>query len=170
VDHVYENYHLLNQWNQSGFYFICPGSDDLNVLNFWKIPKTIIVDDPLIGLPLKAKIEYSILGDQEILNPYKLGIKDYSGSLRLVMYATEYLASSGQPRYEKYILTNNFSFSAESIVKIYLNRIQIDRFYRTITYSLNLSSFLSDSSNAIHIQIYVSIITYLLLKLIMAKK
>lgn len=60
-------------------------------------------------------------------------------------------------------LTNNFKLSAKTIADIYKERWQIETFFRWIKQNLKIKSFIGNSENALMTQIYVALITYLLL-------
>jgi len=61
------------------------------------------------------------------------------------------------------ILTNNFIWSAATIAKIYKERWQIELFFKTIKQQLKVKSFVGTSKNALLSQLWVALITYLLL-------
>ncbi|MDL2216272.1 IS4 family transposase [Desulfovibrio sp. OttesenSCG-928-M14] len=64
-------------------------------------------------------------------------------------------------RYE--FLTNHFCLSAKTIADIYKDRWQIEIFFREIKQNLRIKSFVGTSENAVLIQIYTALTTYLLL-------
>ncbi|MFH1996244.1 MAG: IS4 family transposase [Candidatus Omnitrophota bacterium] len=61
------------------------------------------------------------------------------------------------------ILTNNFTWSAATIAKIYKERWQIELFFKAIKQQLKVKSFVGTSQNALLSQLWVALITYLLL-------
>ena len=61
------------------------------------------------------------------------------------------------------ILTNNFSWSAKTIARIYKERWQIELFFKSIKQQLKIKSFVGTSKNALLSQLWVAFITYLLL-------
>lgn len=61
------------------------------------------------------------------------------------------------------ILTNNFRWSPATIAKIYKERWQIELFFRCIKQQLKVKSFVGTSKNALLSQLWVALITYLLL-------
>lgn len=61
------------------------------------------------------------------------------------------------------ILTNNFTWSATTIAKIYKERWQIELFFKAIKQQLKVKSFVGTSKNALLSQLWVALITYLLL-------
>ena len=61
------------------------------------------------------------------------------------------------------ILTNNFTWSARTIAQIYKERWQIELFFKCIKQQLKVKSFVGTSRNALLSQLWVALITYLLL-------
>jgi putative transposase len=61
------------------------------------------------------------------------------------------------------ILTNNFTWSAKTIAQIYKERWQIELFFKCIKQQLKVKSFVGTSKNALLSQLWVALITYLLL-------
>ncbi len=61
------------------------------------------------------------------------------------------------------ILTNNFAWSARTIAQIYKERWQIELFFKTLKQQLKVKSFVGTSKNALLSQLWVALITYLLL-------
>ena len=61
------------------------------------------------------------------------------------------------------LVTNDFSRSAVEIADLYRHRWQIELFFKWIKQKLNLKRYLGCSENAVRIQIYCALITYLLM-------
>lgn len=61
------------------------------------------------------------------------------------------------------ILTNNFSWSANTIALVYKDRWQIELFFKAIKQLLKVKSFIGTSQNALLSQLWVALIAYLLL-------
>ncbi len=61
------------------------------------------------------------------------------------------------------LLTNNFTWSAKTIARIYKERWQIELFFKAIKQQLKVKSFVGTSQNALLSQLWVALITYLLL-------
>lgn len=61
------------------------------------------------------------------------------------------------------ILTNNFAWSATTIAKIYKERWLIELFFKAIKQQLKIKSFVGTSKNALLSQLWIALITYLLL-------
>src|SRR6266404_1871693 len=65
---------------------------------------------------------------------------------------------------EMVFLSNNLEWSAESIVELYRCRWQIEVFFKQIKQTLQLADFLGTSANAVRWQIWMALLTYLLLR------
>lgn len=61
------------------------------------------------------------------------------------------------------LVTNDFSRSAAEIAALYKERWQIELFFKWLKQKLNLKRYLGFSENAVRIQIYSALITYLLM-------
>jgi len=62
------------------------------------------------------------------------------------------------------ILTNNFIWSPTTIAAVYKDRWQIEIFFKTIKQNLKIKKFFGTSRNAVMTQIWIAMITYLLLQ------
>lgn len=62
-----------------------------------------------------------------------------------------------------YFLTNLFHLSAKTIAEIYRSRWQVELFFKWIKQHLRIKTFIGTSPNAVMSQIYVAMISYLLL-------
>lgn len=60
-------------------------------------------------------------------------------------------------------LTNNFMLSASTIAAIYKDRWQVELFFKAIKQNLKIKTFVGLSKNAILTQVWIAMITYLLL-------
>lgn len=60
-------------------------------------------------------------------------------------------------------LTNNFHLSAATIAAIYKDRWQVELFFKAIKQNLKIKAFVGTSRNAVLTQVWVAMITYLLL-------
>jgi hypothetical protein len=64
------------------------------------------------------------------------------------------------------LLTNNLEWSAATIAALYKIRWQIEIFFKLIKQNLQIKTFIGTSENACKSQIFIALITYLLLELI----
>ncbi|WP_242617423.1 MULTISPECIES: transposase [Cyclobacteriaceae] len=62
------------------------------------------------------------------------------------------------------IITNNFTWAAQTIGDLYKSRWEIEVFFRDIKQLLHIKTFIGTSKNAVMIQIWTALITILLLK------
>lgn len=64
------------------------------------------------------------------------------------------------------IITNNLEWSARTIADLYKKRWDIELFFKAMKQNLQIKTFLGTSENAVKSQIYVALISYLLIELI----
>lgn len=101
--------------------------------------------------------EGAIRRDADILFTAKKAQKEYPLSLRKVVFYDD-----EKDRCYTY-MTNNFELSAEEIADVYKTRWQIELFFKWIKQHLKIKSFWGTSQNAVMSQIWIAIITMLLL-------
>ena len=102
----------------------------------------------------------NILRDDEI-QWYVLGSrKKYPENLRRV---TALVEVEGEEK-EMVFLTNNFSWSAQTIADLYRCRWQIEKFFKELKQTLQLADFLGHSEGAVKWQVWTALLTYLLLR------
>lgn len=63
-------------------------------------------------------------------------------------------------------LTNNYDLPAEDVAEIYKRRWQIEILFKCLKQNFQLKYFLGDNQNAIEIQIWITLIAYLLTKVL----
>ena len=85
------------------------------------------------------------------------------GVLRMVAYHD----AASCRTYE--FLTNHFDLSAEAVAECYRTRWQVELFFKWVKQHLKLSSFLGHNRNAVLTQIWVALISYLLLWMLRAQ-
>ena len=111
---------------------------------------------------LKKKVlsgKNGVLGDRIIRIKGTKG-KDYDGKLRLVKYYDDETKKTFD------FVTNDFKTSAKAIADIYKTRWAIELFFKWIKQHLKIKKFVSTSENGLKVQIWCSMILYLLLVLI----
>lgn len=64
------------------------------------------------------------------------------------------------------IVTNQLDWTARTIADLYKKRWDIELFFKSIKQNLQIKTFVGTSENAVKSQIYIALITYLLLQLI----
>ena len=89
--------------------------------------------------------------------------KDYPEKLRRVHYY------DAKHLKHLYFLTNNFTYSAITIAKLYKCRWQIELFFKWIKQHLRIKAFYGLSENAVKTQIWIAICVYVLLAIIKKK-
>ena len=65
---------------------------------------------------------------------------------------------------EMAFLTNNLAWSPQSVADLYRCRWDIEKFFRQIKQTLQLADFLGNSANAVHWQIWIALLVYVLLR------
>ncbi len=65
-----------------------------------------------------------------------------------------------------HIITNNLEWKARTIADLYKKRWDIELFFKAMKQNLQIKTFVGTSENAVKSQIYIALITYLLLELI----
>ncbi len=91
------------------------------------------------------------------------GQKEYPKLLRLVRFWDEV------NKKELVFLTNNRSWTATNVARIYKERWNIEAFFKIIKQNLKIKSFVGTSENAVQIQIWTALITILLLTYLKTK-
>ena len=109
-----------------------------------------------------SKSTSTILSDQEIKLISQGGQEDYPQTFRLVKALVEV---DGQTR-EMTFMTNNKSWAPSSICDLYKARWSIEVFFKQLKQTLQLSDFLGYSKHAVRWQIWMALLTYLILRFI----
>ena len=94
--------------------------------------------------------------DQTIILTTHYPAKKYPETLRRVRYYDI------ERQKRLVFLTNNFQLPAETVAKLYKGRWQIEIFFKWIKQQLCIKSFFGTSENAVKVQIWTAIATYLL--------
>ena len=143
-DRAYNKFSQLYGIHQIGAYFVVRAKKNLQY-------KTI---------KWRRKLPQNVLSDSTIeLTTYK-SAKDYPKSLRLVRYY-----DVEQSR-EFVFLTNAMHISSLMVAELYKNRWQIELFFKWLKQHLKIKKFWGTTENAVRIQIYVAISTYLLVSVV----
>jgi len=103
-----------------------------------------------------VKPENDILLDENIVVEGNKN-KEYPKELRMITF---YHSESGKILR---FITNNFEMEASEIADLYKSRWQIELFFKWIKQHLKIKTFYSTSENGVKIQIWCTLITYLLL-------
>ena len=106
-----------------------------------------------------AKVDKStgVISDENIKLTGQRTSKWYPEEIRMVTY--EDYATNNVYRF----LTNNMEYEALTISELYRERWNVELFFKWIKQHLHIKSFYGTSENAIYMQIWIAICTYLLL-------
>jgi len=149
ADRYYNDFSLLNTWDTNGVYFVVRHKDNIRF-------KTIKEND----LP-DNRHEHVIKDETIQLTGVQSKLK-YPKKLRRVAIWDE----ENQQVIE--VITNQMSWTANTISELYKSRWQIEIFFREIKQLLHIKSFIGTSQNAVMIQIWTALITILILKALKA--
>ena len=116
-------------------------------------------DNMLFEVVSEAEVDKStgIISDERIKLTGLHTVKWYPEELRMVTY--EDYATSKVYRF----LTNNMEYEALTISELYRERWNVELYFKWIKQHLHIKSFYGTSENAIYLQIWIAICTYLLL-------
>jgi hypothetical protein len=108
------------------------------------------------------KMHSGILLDAEIRLTGANSRKDYPQSFRLII--ANVLRDGKMVRME--FITDDFDFAASTICDLYKARWDIELFFKQLKQTLKLSDFLGYSENAVQWQIWMALLTYIILRFI----
>jgi hypothetical protein len=145
ADRFYNDFHLLNVWDSNKVFFVVRHKENLK----YKFIKEL-------DLP-ENKHEH-ILKDEII----ELENGKYPKQLRRIAVWND------EKKFVVEIITNNTTWTANTISELYKSRWQIEIFFREIKQLLHIKSFVGTSENAVMIQIWTALITILMLKALKA--
>ena len=120
------------------------------------------VYEVLCERPLPEGEDEHIILDQEIMftspKAAKSGIEAY-GLRRVAVY-------DAQNDRVIVVLTNNFEWKASTVAALYKKRWDIELFFKAMKQKLQIKTFLGTSENAVRSQIFIALISFLLLELL----
>ncbi len=148
ADRFYNDFTLLNVWDSSEVYFVIRHKYNLK---FKRIKENELPDR-----------HPHLLMDEVIELTGNKSKDKYPKRLRRVVVWDE----KNQQVIE--VITNQMTWSANTISELYKSRWQIEIFFRDIKQLLHIKSFIGTSQNAVMIQIWTSLITILILKYLKA--
>lgn len=143
MDRGYLKFAYMNDLDSSGIWFVTrlKRNTDIEVL------QEFITD---------TRQEH-ILSDEQIKLISLKGLENYKGRLRLVQVYDQ--ATNNHLM----VITNNLSWTAETISQLYRSRWDIEVFFKQIKQVLRIKAFVGTSPNAVLIQVWTAMITILLL-------
>ena len=149
ADRFYNDFSLLNVWDSKGVYFVVRHKENIQ---FTRVKEN----------ELPKNRHQHVLKDEIIKLSGIQSKKKYSKPLRRVAIWDE---ENGQVIE---VITNQMSWTANTISELYKSRWQVEIFFREIKQLLHIKSFIGTSQNAVMIQIWTALITILVLKALKA--
>ena len=149
ADRFYNDFTLLNIWDSKGVHFVIRHKENLQYI--------IVMEKEL-----PDNRHDHILKDEIIELKNSVSLKKYPKKLRRVAVWDEV----NQQTIE--IITNQMSWTANTIGELYKSRWQIEIFFREIKQLLHIKTFIGTTENAVMIQIWTALITILILKALKA--
>lgn len=149
ADRYYNDFSLLNVWDSSSVFFVVRHKDNLQF-------KTIKENE------LPENRHHHIIKDEIIELTGAQTKNKYPKQLRRVVIWND----ENEQVIE--LITNQMSWTANTISELYKSRWQIEIFFREIKQLLHIKSFIGTSENAVMIQIWTALITILVLKYLKA--
>jgi len=104
----------------------------------------------------EVRPQSGVTSDQVIQLNSKHAIERGAPRLRRVGYRDQETGKHYQ------FLTNNFQLSAATIAAIYKDRWKVELFFKAIKQNLKIKAFIGTSKNAVLTQVWIALITYLL--------
>jgi hypothetical protein len=145
ADRFYNDFTLLNVWDSNSVYFVIRHKENLKYRSIKE-------------LELPENRHEHILKDELIELENETSRNKYKGKLRRVSVWND----ENQQVIE--LITNQLTWTANTISELYKSRWQIEIFFREIKQLLHIKSFIGTSENAVMIQIWTALITILVLK------
>ncbi|MDZ7695322.1 MAG: IS4 family transposase [Balneolaceae bacterium] len=149
ADRFYNHFSLLKIWDSNEVYFVVRHKENLQ-------NKTIAENE------LPDGRHQHILKDEIIQLAGAKSKKTYPGKLRRVA------VWDAENEQVIELITNQFSWTANTIGELYKARWQVEIFFREIKQLLHIKSFIGTTENAVMIQIWTALITILILKALKA--
>jgi hypothetical protein len=148
MDRAYLDFERLYQIHLTGAFFVIRAKSNTQFRHLYSSPvdKTtgVRADQTVILTGIKSKM-------------------DYPESLRKVSY------HDAEKNKRLVFLTNNFIITAKTVAEIYRSRWQVELFFKWIKQHLRIKSFFGTSPNAVKTQIWIALITYLLVAIVKKK-
>jgi len=149
ADRFYNDFSLLNIWDSSQVKFVVRHKENLQYCSIKEYE-------------LPEGRHQHILKDECIELTGNKSKKIYPGKLRRVVVWD----AENEQTIE--LITNQFTWTANTIGELYKSRWQIEIFFREVKGLLHIKSFIGTSENAVMIQIWTALITILILKALKA--
>jgi hypothetical protein len=149
ADRFYNDFSLLNIWDSKGVFFVIRHKENIQyrVIKENKLPENR---------------HQHILKDEIIELKNEISKEKYPKRLRRVAVWDDVNKQVIE------LITNQMSWTANTIGELYKSRWQIEIFFREIKQLLHIKSFIGTTENAVLIQIWTALITILILKALKA--
>ena len=147
-DRGYIDYDRLYTIHRTGAYFVVRAKNNFNFKRQYSF---------------KCDKDKGVRCDQSVLLAGFYASEDYPDKLRRIKYYDQ------ETDIEFVFLTNNFELSAIDIALLYKYRWRVELFFKWIKQHLKILSFWGISENAVKIQVYCAIATYVLVAIIKAQ-
>jgi hypothetical protein len=144
MDRAYVKYEYLNNLDSNGIYFVT------------RLKRN--ADIELVESFLTNEKHEHILSDEDIRLSGFYPSQEYPGTLRVVEVYDE------KTEQHLFLLTNNLTWTADTISQLYRARWDIEVFFKQIKQVLRVKTFIGTSANAVLIQVWSAMISILLLK------
>ena len=145
ADRFYNDFSLLNIWDSKGVYFVIRHKDNIQY--------RVIKENEL-----PQNRHPHLLKDEIIELRNEVSKQKYPKQLRRIAIWDDVNKQTIE------LITNQFTWVANTIGELYKSRWQIEIFFREIKQLLHIRSFIGTSENAVMIQIWTALITILILK------
>lgn len=149
ADRIYFDTAMLNKWDSNGVYFVIRMKENIQFTSIKEID-------------LPDNRHEHILKDEIIELTGANTFENYPKRLRRVTIYDEINEAVIE------LVTNQLSWTANTISELYRSRWQIEIFFKEIKQLLKIKSFIGTSENAVMIQVWTAMITILMLKFLKA--
>ncbi len=149
IDRAYVDYQWLNDLDSTGVYFVT------------RLKSNAVVE--IVEQFLTNDKHDHILSDQDIELTGVYSSKNYPKTLRIVKVYDE------QNDQYLILLTNNLSWTADTISQLYKARWDVEVFFKHLKQQFKVKTFVGTSANAVRIQMWCSMIAILLFKYLQNK-
>jgi len=157
------------EFEVNGYYIMDKGFIDFKRLYAIHLQKAYFITRAKINMKCRriysAKVDKTqgVLYDQTIKLVNYYALKEYPEKLRRIKYY------DNETKKIFIFLTNNFELTALEIALLYKYRWKIELFFKWIKQHLKVKSFWGHSENAVRVQVYVAIITFVTVAIIKQK-
>lgn len=148
-DRGYIDFEWLNNLDSKGVFFVTRAKSNM----VYTVTTTYLDNEHADGVRFDADIKLWVEKSK----------KAYPKLLRLIRYW------DAENERELVFLTNNKSWTAQTVADIYKERWNIEVFFKQIKQNLKIKSFIGTSPNAVMIQIWTAMLSMLLLLFLKAK-